>query len=294
MNCDYRQTREYNDYISKRGWSVEMVGPSLALVRKYPLFGTVIAVNRGDPATSIAEIADWAERRKAMITKLDIDMDIRDRRARELLASFRRFGFVRSHLPLCPTKTIRIDTTLSLVQLLSQTDSDVRRRLRQNERGGFIILRDRSIRELYPILEASSRKKRYYIPRLEEIEQRWQSFGDRLKVFIGYKDGVALGGAILLCHNRRSSGIHMAFTEMGLKCHLPYSIMWESIRLAAESGCELLDLDGIYDERYGEPSAWKGLSAFKSKFGGRSVELIGTFIKCRFLPTRLLAGLKVI
>ena len=166
MNCDYRQTREYNDYLSRRGWSVERVGPSLALVRKYPLFGTVVAMNRGDPAASIAEIDDWAQRRKATITKLDIDMDVQDRRAPGLFASFRRFGFVRSHHPLCPTKTIRIDTTLPLSQLLSRSDGDVRRRLRQNEKGGFIILRDRSISELYPILEASSRKKKYYLPPL--------------------------------------------------------------------------------------------------------------------------------
>lgn len=86
----------------------------------------------------------------------------------------------------------------------------------------------------------------------------------------------------------------MAFNGTGLSCHLPYSMMWEAIVVAKEAGCRVLDLDGVYDERFNAPISWKGLSVFKKKFGGVEVEYPGTYVKCRYLPTKILTALKLL
>lgn len=293
-SCDYRQLPQYNQYLVGQGWRIEHLGATALLLRRFPIIGTILILKRGDPKTSVEAIEQIVTQHQAALVKLDFDIDYRTPEAETLKTSLLSRGYYLSRLPFCPTKTIKIDVSLPLETLLEQASSDVRRYLRKNEKENFLIRHDQTIDDFYPLLQKASKIHRYFLPSLNNIKKQWEAFGPNLQVITGYKDGQLLGGAMVVCQNAQASGIYMAFNEMGLSCHLPYSMMWEAVVVAKNAGCRVLDLDGVYDERFKAPVSWKGLSVFKKKFGGVEVEYPGTYVKCRFLPTQLLTALKLL
>lgn len=294
QGSDYRQTEEYNRYYVRRGWRVEERDGTLFLIKNVPIIGTFIIMKRGSPATPLAAIETLAKQRGAHLIKLDYDLAMSDSAAPALVTALKSSGYLRSRLPFCPTKTIRLDLTLSYPELLARTTEDVRRYLRQNEKEAFEMRHDKTLEEFYPILRQAARANHYLVPNLANFKEHWEAFGAKLKTVLAYQNSVPLGGAMIVCGSNRASGIFMAFTQSGRKSHLPYSLMWETIRMAKDSGCREFDLDGVYDERYRAPAAWKGLSIFKKKFGGRDVEMVGSYVKGRRLPVRLMTILGLV
>lgn len=266
----------------------------MLLVRSFPLFGSIIILRRGDSDIALSELEILVRRYRATLVKLDFNLSSSDPRAEALLSSLSRLGYSYSHLSLCPTKTIEIDTRLAATDLMRSFSRGVRRYLKEEEEQPFVLYPDRTIREFYPVLREASRRNHYPIESLKDMEDRWGGFGNNLKVLIGYYHGEVIGGAVVVCQGPKAFGLYMASTDRGKELNLPYSLMWESFLLAKNAGCSVFDLDGVYDERHHEPSSWKGLSAFKEKFGGRPVEMVGTFVKCRYGPTRLLTYLRII
>lgn len=294
VNCDYRQLPQYNQYLVGNGWEVECLGFSTLLRRRFTILGTVLILKRGDPQTPVAAIEELVDRYRVSLVKLDFDVDRQSPPAAVLQKNLVEKGYCLSHLPFCPTKTIKIDLSPDPEKILAQTSGDVRRYLRKNEKENFIIRRNRKIDDFYPILKKASKIRSYFIPSLSNLKKQWEVFGTSLKTLVGYKDGEVIGGAMVLCQNEQAAGIYMAFNDEGLRTHLPYSMMWEAITVSKDSGCRVLDLDGIYDERFDAPRAWKGLSVFKKKFGGREVEYPGTYVKCRYFSTRILTALRLL
>ncbi len=289
MRRDYRQCGEYNDFFKTQGWVVEKIGNTFILIRHLPLVGAVIKIQRGDPEISLQKIDEVAKRHRAFLVKLEPNLETNDPRAPSVLRNLKNFGCEESSWALCPTRTIHIDLRPDLDEILAQTKKDVRRYLKKNQGKNFEFRRDKGLEEFYPLLQKAGEAKGYHVPKVEELKLRWGAFGSDLKLLLGYKEGKLLGGSLTLCRGETAAGIYMATSKEGLTEHFPYSLMWESIKLSKQAGCELLDLDGIYDPRYQTHKAWKGLTQFKKKFGGREVEFVGSFTKCKFLPLKIVA-----
>lgn len=287
MTQDYRQSVEYNRFFETRGWVVEKINSTFMLIKHLPLVGSVIKIQRCDPEISLPKVNELAKRHRTFLIKLEPNLETNDPRAPAILKTLKRFGYEESRWALCPTRTIHLDLTPDLDEILAQTKKDVRRYLRRNRGKNFEFRQDKNLEEFYHLLQKEGKVKGYPVPRIEELKLRWGAFGSDLKLLLGYKDGELLGGSLTLCRSETAAGIYMATSGEGLAEHFPYSLMWESIKLSKEAGCKILDLDGIYDPRYRAPTSWKGLTEFKKKFGGREIEFVGSFTKVKFLPSYL-------
>ena len=289
MRRDYRQCVEYNDFFKTQGWVVEKIDNTFILIRHLPLVGSVIKIQRGDPEISLPEIDKVAKRRNTLLIKFEPNLETNDPRAPSVLRNLKNFGYEESSWALCPTRTIHLNLTPDLDEILAQTKKDVRRYLKKNWKKGFEFRQGKNLEDFYPLLQKAGEAKGYNVPKIEELKLRWGAFGRDMKLLLGYGQGKLLGGSLTLCRGEAAAGIYMATSKEGLAEHFPYSLMWESIKLAKEAGCLTLDLDGIYDPRYQTHKAWKGLTEFKKKFGGREVEFVGSFTKCKFLPLKIMA-----
>lgn len=289
LSGDYRQCAEYNNFFGKRGWIVEKINGTFVLIRHLPLVGSVIKIQRCDPEISLQKIDEVAKKHRALLIKLEPNLTTNDPRAPAILEHLKKFGYEESHWTLCPTRTIQIDLTPDLDNLLARTKKDVRRYLGKNREKNFEFRRDKDFEDFYPLLQKVGKAKGYNVPKIEELKSRWGAFGRDMKLLLGYNQGKLLGGSLTLCRDATAAGIYMATSKEGLAQHFSYWLMWESIKLAKEAGCKVLDLDGIYDPRYQARTSWKGLTGFKKKFGGREVEFVGSFTKCKFLPFKILA-----
>lgn len=289
MPKDYRQYSEYNSFLEKKGWRLEEVSNTFVLIHRLPLLGSVIKIKRGDSEISLSELDKLARRFAALFIKLELNLINDEPGVSPRLEALKKFGYQPSQWAFCPTKTIYIDLTLSLEELLAQTAKDVRRYLRQNQKKNFVFCQDKTLEDFYPLILEAGKSRGYLVPKIEDFKMQWGSFGRDMKVLLGYKDGELFGGSLTLCREEMAFGIHLAVSGEGLRQHFSYSLLWESIKIAKQAGCKILDLDGIYDPRYRAHSSWRGLTRFKKKFGGREVEFVGPFIKCRFLPLKIFA-----
>ena len=149
MSTDYRQYPEYNKFYENKGWLVEKIDRSYVLIRRFPMWGSVIKIKRCHPEISLQKIDELAKKHHALFIKLELNLTTDDPRTPKILESLKTSGYMVSKWQFCPTKTIYINLNQSLDELLDQTKKDVRRYLRRNQEKYFKFRRDRNLEEFY-------------------------------------------------------------------------------------------------------------------------------------------------
>ncbi len=94
------------------------------------------------------------------------------------------------------------------------------------------------------------------------------------------KTCAVVAGALVLTHGKIAYYMHAFSTPEGRSLNAPYLLVWEAMLLAKKLKCQILDLEGIWDERFPKRNKkWQGFTHFKKGFGGREVEYPGSFTK---------------
>lgn len=279
--ADYRQLAEYNRYFAKRGWLVEKAGAAVLLVKKIPLLGSVIKIKRCPPEIDFAAIEKAAEKHKALVVKIEVDIRDGERGCARLEEDFSQQGYVNSRFVFCPTKTAYIDLSLSEEELLASFDRDVRRHLKRSRDNGIKVERQTSLTNFYALLAAAGRERHFVVQKHQDWQDQWGALQKQALVVLASKDGEWLGGNFSLLVPPRSYGIFLPLTAAGRKAGAAYPLLWEGFVGAKERGCQSFDLEGLYDKRYGQPQEWRGLTAFKRKFRGQEREFMRAKVKVR-------------
>ena len=102
-----------------------------------------------------------------------------------------------------------------------------------------------------------------------------------MKVLLAFKENELIGGNMFLVEGSNAYGIFLPLSLLGKEAHASYSLLWEGFKWAKREGCLVFDLEGVYDNRYGSPKAWIGLTAFKRKFRGNEIEFMRAKTKAR-------------
>lgn len=275
----YRQSEEYNQYFAKNGRVVERIGSTLVLVRKIPLLGSIIKIQRCPTDVPFTEIERLAKVHKALCVIIDADTKTEDASYSQLEQAFKSNGYRDLSFVLCPTKTAYLDLTKSEASLLASFDQDIRRYIKRNQNKGVTTRVTKSFGELYPLLREAGRRRHFFVQSLSDWTSQWGSFGKQAKIILAYQNGELLGGNMSLVRPPLGFGLFLPTTEKGRRAHAAPTLVWEALKLAKMAGCTSFDLDGLYDARYGSPKKWLGLTAFKRKFRGHEVEFIHAKIK---------------
>lgn len=270
---DIRQTIQYTNYLSKIGWNTERFAGINYFVKKFPLIGSIIKIQRPEEIR-IGKIRELARKYHAfqVIVEPKTELDAK---------YLNSIGFKLNKNPYLPTKTLQLDLTQSEKKLLKQLKKDARLSIRKNSQFIIYNLQIENIGKFRDAWKRAVGWKRY-VPPLSHLIALKKSFKEN-SLFLLTKDGSA--GAIFLLAN----GIvyyWQAFTnKLGRKKNYQYKIVWEGILWAKKHGTKVFDFEGIYDERFPNKS-WLGFTHFKKSFGGYEVEYPGCFIKF-LLPFRV-------
>lgn len=113
------------------------------------------------------------------------------------------------------------------------------------------------------------RSKRYF-------ERMLESLGESCRLYLCYKDGVPLSGAICVRYGARACYVYGCSSNEGRNLMPNYLMQWRMIEWACESECSLYDFMGI--PHYNDPSHSNyGVYRFKQGFGGRVLVYAGEF-----------------
>jgi lipid II:glycine glycyltransferase (peptidoglycan interpeptide bridge formation enzyme) len=289
---DIRQSQNYASYLKSQGWIVERVAEINYFIKKFPLMGSVLKVQRPEEIR-IDTIRKLARKYRAfqIIVEPKTEMDAK------FLTSV---GFKLSKSPYLPTKTLQIDLTQSQKAIFSHFKKDTRaiikkffdssNSLRTNNREvKNSIHRYSSPKDIVRWREAwkNSVKFNRWVPNSDQLINLRKSFPDNYSLFLASHNisGRIIGGA-LFTHSSHESSNYISYywygftNKEGRTSLSQYSLLYNGILWAKKQGCKVFDFEGIYDPRFPNKS-WLGFTHFKRSFGGYEVEYPECYINFR-------------
>jgi lipid II:glycine glycyltransferase (peptidoglycan interpeptide bridge formation enzyme) len=301
---DIRQTPQYAKYLRKVGWAVEQKNGNYYFIKKLPLIGAVIKIQRPETLRH-KDIELLAKKYRAFQIIIEPKNILDAKHLRDL-------GFRLSRSPYLPTKTLHLNLTDSMIRIIESMKKDARTAVKKTE--CLEIKEAQDVEEFRESWKRAVGRKRY-IPSVKNLVALKKSFGKNSLFIANYSNdtyqhseldaNLPRRGSLassLLDYNeekadlpRRSQakagGIFLmgdkmghywqAFTSgEGRKELAQYKVVLEGIKWAKNRGAKIFDFEGIYDERFPNKN-WKGFTHFKKSFGGIEVEYPGTFARVR-------------
>ncbi|MDP1710712.1 MAG: peptidoglycan bridge formation glycyltransferase FemA/FemB family protein [candidate division WWE3 bacterium] len=294
MDADLRQSEGWANYLKSQGWVVEEVGSKNSklktkiYIRKIPLLGSVIKIQRPDELPPFEEIDRVAKKHRALFVKLETLT------ANHYNAAIKN-GFAPDTLPNLPTKTIIIDLTKSEQELWKDLSPDARQSVRKAQSNKLQVTSfkfgekgfNQALEQFTKLLAETGRRQRFWTPSFIQLEAKAEAFGKDATLFLVYsRPQRPVAGALILIHD----GTHSASSKEGQRLYASYFLHWEIIRyLRKNKKVNHHDLAGIYDPRFHKATKrWQGFTIFKEKFGGTEMEYPRPLIRYYNPVTRLL------
>lgn len=277
---DIRQSREYANYLSQIGWQVERKNGVSYFIKKIPLIGSILKIQRPE-RIRYKDI-------KILSKKYRIFQIILEPKNEHQVSHLDSLGFRLSRNPYLPTKTLQIDLTQTKEQIFANFKKDCRLALRKTKDLRFKMYDLRNIKEFRKSWKRAVGWKRY-VPSLSHLVALKKSFKTNCLLYYCTSTVVQSGAIFLKAGNTAfgealsSAYYWQAFTDKkGRKLQAQYQIVWQGILWAKKNGAKIFDFEGIYDKRFPNKS-WLGFSHFKRSFGGYEVSYPGCYTRFRFL-----------
>lgn len=284
---DIRQSVHYANYLRNEGWIIERIGEVNYFIKKIPLLGSILKVQRPEEVRiDIIRKLVRKYRTFQIIIEPKTEMDAK------FLASV---GFKLSKNPYLPSKTLQIDLTKSKEHIFQHFKKDARQAIRRaialsesdESKGSGQIIKAYStpdeIKKFRREWQNSVNFKRF-IPNLRTLINLRKSFPGNYSLFLASHNisGRIIGGVLFTRSSHEICYYWQAFTNSEGRASLSqYSLLWQGILWAKKQGCKSFDFEGIYDPRFPVKS-WLGFSHFKRSFGGYEIEYPGCYTKFKF------------
>jgi len=276
---DIRQSPAYAQFIRNLGWQVEKIGRWNVFIKKFPLVGSLIKIQRIIPPIPFEEIETIAKKHRAFQIILEP-------------TSFPQpphpqtpHGYRPLKSPFIPTKTLILDLCRSEKEIFNSFTKNKRRDIRIAERNKLVI--KGGTPEEFLKLKKKSLFKKHILPlgTKKEVLPLIKAFGpEKSKILVANSPcpSEPIAGLILLFHDKTAYYWQAAATEKGKKLMAPTLLLWEAIKLAKKKGCTRFDFEGVYDERFPQNKSWLGFTHFKQGFGGKEIIYPRPITKTKF------------
>jgi len=281
---DVRQSKEYAQFIMLLGWQVEKLGQWHVFIKKFPLIGSLIKIQRITPPIPFKEIEKLAQKHHAF----QVVIEPATNHQSPITNHQPCYRPLKS--PFIPTKTLVLDLKRTEQEIFALFTKNKRRDIRIAERNNLSV--QEGTQKQFAELKKKSLLKRFVLPlgAGREIFPLLQAFGpQKAKILLAYpsrlsrKPRIPLAGTLLLFHDKIAYYWQAASTDEGKKLLAPTLLVWEAIKLAKKKDCEEFDFEGVYDERFPKNKSWIGFTKFKQGFGGKEVVYPAPLTKIRFL-----------
>jgi len=291
MTQDIQQSEKYGQYMKKVGWIVEKVDGCQIFIRRFPLIGSFIKIQKPTPPVPFEKIEKIAKKYRAF--KIVIEP--------RTIQLFEKFDYQISNSPYLPTKTIHINLTKSEKEILSQMKKKTRYCLRRGQESRVTIKESKEIESFIKLKSSQFFPLGFFMRK--DISALWQTFYPESAILLQARskrrpsreaysmtssrlrsNNKFLAGILLLFHQKTAHYWLAASTKQGKKLFAPTLLVWEAIKLSKKRGCKIFDFQGIYDPRFHKSAkSWQGFTRFKKGFGGKEIEYPGCFVKYRLV-----------
>lgn len=282
---DIRQSVNYANHLKTQGWIVERRRGINYFIRKIPIIGSVLKIQR-PKKIDFREIEKLSKKHRVfqIIFEPDLSLSNSTFTHNQLLSH----GFSLSKSPFLPTKTIHIDLTKPIKAIYADFSKKCRYSIRKGER--LIIKEYRTPLEIKIFRKAWKKSVNFnrFVPSVDQLIQLRKTFNKNYSLFLASHNKFSriIGGVIFTISSHGTSNYisyywHSFTNSEGRSSLSQYSLLYQGILWAKRMGCKTFDMEGIYDERFPNKS-WLGFTHFKKSFGGKEILYPGTYVKYRF------------
>lgn len=272
---DIRQSPDYARFMEEIGWQVERVGNIQVFIKKFPLIGSFIKIQRINPLIPFSEIEKLAKKHRAF--QIIIEPNKVDK-------NFEKHGYKPGKSPFSPSKTIIVDLKKDEEGIYKNFSKGKRWDIKKAEKNKVVIKQSEEIEEFIKIKNQKFGVLKYLLGpfQAKQIKALRETFSPKNATLLAaFFQNEMVAAVLLLFHNKITYYWLAGSTKKGNKLGAPSLLVWEVIKLAKRKGCVLFDFEGIEDPRYKSTSSWAGFTRFKKGFGGKEVEYPGVFVKYR-------------
>lgn len=271
---DIRQTEQYANYLKLLGWKKIKIKKGQIFLKKIPLIGTIIKIQRISPPISLKEIEKIAKKNRAFLIQIDQE--------NPKITNYENYGYKINKTPYFPTKTIQIDLTRTEQEIFNSFSQVKRRAVRKAVKNGVTVNLANDYKD-FLVIKKKSLLEKFVLPIMvkKEITTLYQAFWPKnAKILIAFYQQKPVAGIFLLHSNKVAYYWLASSTKFGKKLFAPTLLVWKALILAKKIGCKIFDFEGIYDERFPIKS-WLGFTKFKEGFGGKEIYFPPSLVKFR-------------
>jgi lipid II:glycine glycyltransferase (peptidoglycan interpeptide bridge formation enzyme) len=185
--------------------------------------------------------------------------------------------------PLFTKHTFQLDLTKPETSLLKNMHSKTRYNLRLAERRGVKVVVDNSQPTfewfLKLLFEETVKRQGFYAHTPDYFKTMWQTLEPRgmIKLLRADHGGKVLAVFMAMIFNKTIYYPYGASTREAKNLMAPNLLMWELIRFGKNQGCQNLDMWGALGPNPSPRDPWFGFHRFKSGYGAKLIEFIGTY-----------------
>jgi peptidoglycan pentaglycine glycine transferase (the first glycine) len=197
-------------------------------------------------------------------------------------------GFVESVQTIQPPRTIIIDLTPDLDDILMAMSQSTRRKVRQGEKKGVRFFRGtlEDIPRFTRMMQTTGNRNEFGVHDADYYRAAFELFGDDVALFMAEHEGDDLAGIMVFSKGPGAWYLYGASASVKRNLMATYGVQWQAIQWAkTERGCTYYDLWGVpdADEKTLEAGfqtrndgLW-GVYGFKRGWGGHVLRSLGAW-----------------
>jgi peptidoglycan pentaglycine glycine transferase (the first glycine) len=221
------------------------------------------------------KIREIAKKENAVFLRIEPPFEKNTDEGKEYEKMISKTGFKKAHASHQPECTLVLDLARSIEQILAGMKQKGRYNIKIAEKRGVKIHESKDVESYYKILEQtlardkfSGHEKDFYKKMIEILGPQHHA-----KMYLAEYEKEIIAGMILTYYKDTAIYYYGASSNKYREVMAPYLLQWTAIKDAKERGFKYYDFLGIAPpEAKNHP--WAGVTDFKLKFGGRTVEYV--------------------
>lgn len=220
---------------------------------------------------------DYCQKNNVISIKLEPYVEVKN----QIRTQVQNNRLVRSSNTIFPEWTQIVDLTQSEEQLLKNMKSKTRYNLRLAQKKGIVIKEEpneQGFKTFLKLYFETAKRQNYYGHSEAYHRAIWNNLKKTIShLIIAYYQNLPLAVYELFHFKDQLYYVYGGSSEEYRNLMAAQLIMWETIKLGKKFGAKYLDMWGSLGPEYDPTHPWAGFTKFKEGYGGKFVQLAGSY-----------------
>ncbi len=233
---------------------------------------------------SLKFLYDYAKKNKVIFIKIEPYEEkskVKNQKSKILEIGNWKLEIAQSPHPLFPKWTQILDLTKSEDELLKSLHPKTRYNIRLAQKKG-VVVKEMSNAEGFNIFTKlyfeTCKRQKYFGHNYQYHKAIWENLKNSIShIIIAYHQDIPLAAYQLFYFKETLYYVYGGTSELHRNLMASNLLMWKTILLGKKLNAKKLDMWGSLPPNYNQNDPWAGFTRFKEGYGGKFIELAGSY-----------------